>query len=54
MVPSDRALLLAITVSVLPSLKDHLADSLSSLDVLVAAQVNVKLPPSGTVTLSLG
>ena len=64
MVPSDRVSLEVIGVSVLPlfkyhfteslSLLDELAYSLVPLDVLFAAQVNVRLPPSNVVTLPLG
>ena len=59
MVPFDRFLLdllMVITISVLPLFKYHFAESLSlvPLDVLVATQVNVRLPPSNVVTLPLG
>ena len=53
MVPSDRVLSLAISISVLPSLKYQNAVNLS-LVVLCATQVNVRLPPSNVVTFSFG
>ena len=54
MVPPDSVLLMAIIVSILPSFKYQITDSLSSSGVVVAAQVDVRVPPSNIAIFSLG